>query len=274
MNTIDARTGNLVWDAAGDPSEPGLVLVHSLGADSRMWEDQLSELGRYRRLVWVDLPGHGSSNANEGEYTIRDLALDIVDVARTAGLTRFDICGISLGGLISLWIASNLPERVETLVAANTAARIGTRESWSERIDAVLDGGMGAIREAVVPRFITTDLEQRRPEAFRNVYRMFDTIDPVGYAGCCAALRDADLRDSVERIDAPTLLIGGTEDIATPPETMEELHDSIGGSRLTLIEGAAHLSNVDQPERFNQAVVSALGQGPSHEAAGGRTHTT
>lgn len=258
MNRSAARTGTLAWDASGDTSKPGLVLIHSLGADSRMWVDQLTAFRRHRRLIQVDLPGHGSSGANQGEYTVESLGLDIADVATEAGLTHFDVCGISLGGLISLWMAINLPDRLGRLLACNTGAKIGTKEGWSQRIDAVLGGGMVAIRETVVPRFITTDLEQRRPESYRQVYEMFDAIDPVGYAGCCAALRDADLSESVAEIDTPTFLIGGTEDIATPPETMERLHDAIPRSRLTLIEGAAHLSNIDQPEHFNQAVLTQI----------------
>jgi 3-oxoadipate enol-lactonase len=250
--------GELAWDTSGDPDDHGLVLIHSLGADSRMWADQIPELEKQRRLVWIDLPGHGSSGAEKGDYTIEGLALDMADLAAEAGLETFDVCGISLGGVISLWMAINLQDRVDRLIACNTSAKIGTEDAWSERIDNVLEGGMGAIRDAVVPRFITTDLEQRRPAAYRKVYEMFDAIDPVGYAGCCAALRDTDLRDSVAEIGAPTLLIGGSEDISTPPETMESLHGSIPGSRLMIIDGAAHLSNIDQPDRFNGLVLDEI----------------
>lgn len=258
MNTIDLRTGALAWDVAGDPADRGLVLVHSLGADSRMWRDQIPVFSQHRRLVTMDLPGHGHSSADEGEYSIEALALDIVDIAVEAGLDTFDLCGISIGGVISLWVAINLPERVGRLIACNTGARIGTEEAWSQRIEAVLAGGMQEIRDTVVPRFVTTDLERRHPSALRQVYDMFDGIDPVGYAGCCAALRDADLRTAVGRIDKDTLLIGGAEDIATPPETMMVLQQSIKGSRLIMIERAGHLSNIDQPARFNEAVLTAL----------------
>ena len=259
MRRKEGRTGDLAWDASGDKRDHGIVLIHSLGADSRMWQDQIPELEQHRRLVWIDLPGHGSSTANEGDYTIEDLALDVIEVAGEEGLETFDVCGISLGGVISLWLAANAGARIDRLIACNTGAKIGTHEAWSQRIEAVLDGGMEAIRDAVVPRFITADLEERRPASFEQVYEMFDQIDPVGYAGCCAALRDADLRDSLAEIDVPTLLIGGSEDIATPPETMKSLHRSIPGSRLRIIEGAAHLSNIDQPERFNQTLLAELG---------------
>lgn len=259
MNTLEARTGDLAWDTTGSQSRAGMVLIHSLGADSRMWWDQIPVFAEHRHLIWLDLPGHGSSSAAVGEYTVANLAADVIDVADTAGVERFDVCGISLGGVISLWMAANFAHRIESLIACNTGAKIGTEESWSQRIESVLSGGMASLREAVVPRFITKDLAERRPEAHELVYEMFDGIDPVGYAGCSAALRDADLRSVLGRIGSPTLLVGGTEDISTPPETMRALHRAVPGSRLRMIDGAAHLSNIDQPERFNEAIVEALG---------------
>ncbi len=259
MNKLAGRTGALAWAATGAAGRPALILIHSLGADSRMWTDQLPVFEGHRQLVRLDLPGHGSSDATEAEYTIEDLGLDVADVASAAGFERFDVCGISLGGMIALWMAANLRDRVERLIACNTGAKIGTEEGWSQRIGLVLGGGMAALRESVVPRFITTDLEHRRPHAHALVYEMFDGIDPVGYAGCCASLRDGDLRSSLSEIDAPTLLIGGTEDVATPPEVMRGLEKAIAGSKLALIEGAAHLSNIDQPERFNEEVAAVVG---------------
>ncbi len=258
MNRLDARTGALAWDSAGDDGDPALLLIHSLGSDSRMWADQMQIFLGHRRLIWADLPGHGSSRAARGGYSIEGLALDYADVASAAGAESFDVCGISLGGVLSLWMAANIGDRVKTLIACNTGAKIGTEESWSERIDKVLSGGMAALRDTVVPRFITSDLSDRRPQAYELVYEMFDAIDPAGYAGCCAALRDTDLRSSLARIETPTLLVGGTDDIATPPDVMHGLHRAIPGSDLAMIEGAAHLSNIDQPERFNQAVASVL----------------
>ena len=259
MNIFEARTGDLAWDTAGSPRQAGMILIHSLGADSRMWADQIPLFAEHRRLIWLDLPGHGSSSAAVGEYTIESLAADVMDLADTAGVERFDVCGISLGGVISLWMAANFAHRIETLIACNTGAKIGTAESWSQRIESVISGGMASLRDAVVPRFVTKDLAERRPEAHELVYEMFDGIDPVGYAGCSAALRDADLRSALGTIKSPTLFIGGTEDISTPPDAMQALHRAVPGSRLTMIVGAAHLSNIDQPERFNKAIVEALG---------------
>lgn len=250
----DARTGSLEWDAVGDDSDRGLVMIHSLGANRRMWDDQTERLSRERHLVMGNLPGHGGSSAHSGDYSIGDLGNDFADIASEAGLETFDVCGISLGGVVALWMAINLPDRVTRLVACNTGAKIGTAEAWNERIERVLAGGMESLRDAVVPRFITEDLEERRPDAHRKVYEMFDSIDPVGYAGCSAALRDADLRDALGEISCPTLLVGGSEDVATPPEQTYGLQKAISGSNSVIIDHAAHLSNIDQPDSFNSAV--------------------
>ncbi len=142
-----SRTGALAWTEAGDGSDRTLMMIHALGGDRQMWELQLPTLAGIRRVVMVDLPGHGTSTAAPGPYAVRDLGEDILDIATAAGADRFDLCGMSLGGLISLWMAAHAPERVRSLIASNTAARIATEEIWQARIDAVAEGGMAAVSE-------------------------------------------------------------------------------------------------------------------------------
>lgn len=258
MSTIDGRTGRLSWDASGSDSDHGLLLIHSLGQDTRMWVEQLPFFAEKRRVVTVDLPGHGESTAEDREYTLEDLGLDVLDVADASGLDTFDVLGISLGGLIAMWLAIERPERVTHLIASNTAAKVGTADAWNERIEAVKEGGMKSIRDSVIPRFVTPELAGQRPHVMDQLHDMFESIDPAGYAGCCAALRDADLRDSVARIACPTLIIGGNRDVATPPEMVRELYESIPASRLELIADAAHLPNLDQPAEFTRLVLETL----------------
>lgn len=258
MSVLEARTGSWHWDDAGPPAAPGLVLVHSLGSDSRMWDEQIAELTPLRRVVWMDLPGHGRSEAADGEYSLDRLGHDVLLVASAAGLEAFDLCGVSLGGLVALWIAVNHPERLRRLVACSTGPRVGSPEMWSERMEAIIEGGLSSVRDAVVPRFITPDLVERRPEQHSLVYEMFDDIDATGYLGCCAALRDADLTDAIDTIAAPTLIVAGGDDVATPPEVMTPVHEAIQGSRMEVVEGAAHLVNIDRPGPFNEAVRSFL----------------
>jgi 3-oxoadipate enol-lactonase len=251
--TTSGRTGTLTWYTVGEESARPLVLVHALGADSEMWDPQLPELSAMRRVVMVDLPGHGNSIAGPGPYTIRDLGEDVLDVATTAGAGEFDLCGMSLGGLISLWIAGHSPERVMSLVASNTAARIGSEEIWQARIDAVAGGGIEAVSDQALARFFTSSFATEHPDVFEPTSRALLATDPGGYAACCAALRDADLRELVEAIRCPTLVIGGTADISTPLDESVWLHDHIEGSTLHILDGAPHLSNLEQPEAWTEA---------------------
>jgi 3-oxoadipate enol-lactonase len=222
-----------------------------------MWADQVAAFSGRRRVVAIDLPGHGRSTAAAGDYRLADLGQDILTVADAAGLDDFDLCGVSVGGLISLWLAVNAPGRVVTLVASNTAARVGTAEKWEERIAAVAEGGLAGILPTVVPGFVTQDFPARHPETYRSIETTFAAVDPVGYTGCCAALRDADLTDVVAAIACPTLVVAGDQDRSTSPADAEFLHDRIASSRLEVIRGAAHLASLDQPEAFNRAVLSA-----------------
>ncbi|MGH8872513.1 MAG: 3-oxoadipate enol-lactonase [Acidimicrobiia bacterium] len=248
------RTGELFWSVSGSALSHPLVMLHSLGADSTMWEPNLGGLSTIRRLISIDLPGHGASSAAPGPYSLDEIAQDVIDAAGAAGAVRFDVCGISLGGLIGLWLAINAPDRVTGLVAANTAARVGTEALWQERIDAVTAGGMESIRDRVVARFFTTQFARRDPEWFARVNGLFAAVDPVGYSGCCAALRDADLRQSVAGIRCPTLIVAGDQDVATPVSESEWLQGQIAGSHLEVIEEAAHLSSLEQPDIFTSVV--------------------
>ncbi len=259
MSHTETGTGALWWAEGEDPDRRALVMLHSLGTNSSMWDGQVAVLESRRHLISIDLPGHGSSTAAPGPYRLEDLGRSVLAVADAAGLERFDVCGISLSGLITLWLGIHAPERVTSMVVANTAARIGTPEFWSERIQATRAEGMAGICEAVVPRFVTAGFAANRPEAYRALATAFKRIDPVGYVGCCAALRDGDVRDSVSRIACPSLIIGGEEDVATPPEEARWLHQHIPASSVEVIGGASHLSNLDQPEAFNRALADFLG---------------
>jgi 3-oxoadipate enol-lactonase len=252
------RTGTLTWYTVGDDSARPLVMIHALGADSEMWEAQLPELSTIRRVVMVDLPGHGNSVAGPGPYTIPDLGEDVLDVVTTAGIHQFDLCGMSLGGVVSLWMAAHSSDRIMSLVASNTSARVGSEEIWQARIDAVTDGGIEAVSEQALARFFTSSFASEQPDVFARTSRILLDTDPAGYAACCAALRDADLRELVEAIRCPTLVIGGSEDISTPPEQSVWLQDHIPGSRLQILDGAPHFANLEQPLAWTELVAEFL----------------
>jgi len=253
-----SRTGALAWTEVGDRSDRTLLMIHALGGDRQMWERQLPSLAAIRRVVMVDLPGHGTSTAAPGPYAVRDLGEDMLDIATGAGADRFDLCGMSLGGLISLWMAARAPDRVRSLIASNTAARIGTEEIWQARIDAIAEGGMAAVPEQALGRYFTPDFAAADPGTFERTTRTLLSTDPAAYMSCCAALRDADLRELVEAIQCPTLVIGGSKDISTPPEDSAWLHDHIAGSELALIDGAPHFANLEKHEEWTAVVTAFL----------------
>lgn len=255
---MTGRTGSLAWAETGDSSARRLVMLHALGADMKMWEPQLPDLARLRRVITVDLPGHGTSTAASGPFTVSQLGEDILDIADAAGATSFDLCGVSLGGFISLWMAAHAPDRVTALVASNTAARIGSEEIWQARIDAVAEGGVAAVSEAALGRFFTPGFADIDPATYESSARTLLGTDPDAYMSCCAALRDADLRELVEAIRCPTLVIGGGADISTPPDQAEWLHEHIEGSRLALIDGAPHFANLERPEEWGGLVTAFL----------------
>ncbi len=165
-----------------------------------------------------------------------------------------------MGGLTGLWLAIHHPDRLRAVVVANTAARIGNAPQWNERIRAVRSGGMGAIRDSVLARFFTASFADEHPVVVARFGAMLDATPAAGYARCCEAIRNTDLRTDVGRIAVPLLVVAGADDVATPPEQAGWLHDRIPGSELAVIEGAAHLSNVERPAVFNTVVAEFFGR--------------
>ena len=225
-----------------------LVLVNSVGADLRMWQPQIGALSQNFRVVRFDARGHGRSSTPAGPYSIDRLGRDLLALLDHLRIPQAHICGISLGGLTALWLAAYHPERVGRVILANTAARIGTVEGWNARIDAVRAGGMAAVA-TVLARFFSAAFRASHAEEIRAVGDMVAAIDPIGYIGACAALRDADLRAIAPSIRTPALIVAAGLDEATPPSQGAELHAAIAGSALVVLPGAGHLSNISSPPR-------------------------
>jgi 3-oxoadipate enol-lactonase len=258
MSATETAGGSIAWHETGNGLGPPIILLHSLGTDRSMWGQQVTALAGSHRVILIDIRGHGRSESPPGPYGLDDLANDVVAVADDIGIDRFDFCGISISGQIGLWLGINRPERLRTLTVANTAAKIGTREGWEDRIAAVRDGGMASIREPVVARWFAEDFPERYPDVYQRVGAVFAATSPIGYVGCCAALAEADLSGVVATITTPTLVIGGELDVSTPPANVESLHRAIPESDLVMIPGAGHLSNMDRPDQFNAALLGHL----------------
>ena len=253
--------GARIWFTVEGPSDaPPLLLSHALGTSNELWGPQSDELRRRFRLVRYDGRGHGRSAAPAGEYSLEQLGRDAIAVLDAANVERAHVCGVSLGGQVALWLGAHAPRRVDRLVAANTGARIGTAALWNERIAAVRSAGLAPLTEGSVARWFTEGFRAREPEAVNAVAAGLAATPPDGYAACCAAIRDADLRPALHSIRAPTLVIAGLRDEATPIGLSERLRDGMPDARLLALDGA-HLTNVECAAGFTAALADFFGNG-------------
>jgi len=243
----------IAYRVDGPNDAPAIVFLNSLGTDHGLWDAQVGVF-RDHRVVKFDFCGHGASDPPRAPVSIASFGDDVIALLDHLALERADVCGCSLGGMIALWLAAERPARIARAVLANTGARVGTVERWNVRIDAVRREGMDGVVESVIARFFSPTFHEREPAAVSRVRAMLRATDPRGYMAACAALRDADLRGLLERVRVPTLIVAGEVDVATPPSSAEELHAGIAGSRLAIIPGAAHLTNVERPDEFNAVV--------------------
>ena len=255
---FDADGVGIAYRIDGADSRDALVLINSLGTDLRLWEPQMDELTQHFRVVRYDCRGHGESDVPPIPATLDRLGADLVALLDHLNVDRAHLCGLSLGGITSLWVAVYHAERVGRAVFANASARFGTTDSWDERMRAVRAGGMTAISETVVGRFLGATFRAAHPDVTRRITDMVEGTSPEGYVAVCAALRDADLRDVVSRIRAPSLIVAGELDQSAPLRQSRELSTSIAGSELIVLPGAAHLTNVEQADEFTRIVTKFL----------------
>ncbi|EWY36451.1 3-oxoadipate enol-lactonase [Skermanella stibiiresistens SB22] len=241
----------------GEEGSPVLLLSNSLGTTLEMWDPQIPAFSRHFRVLRYDSRGHGRSDAPQGPYDIARLGRDAVDLLQALAIRQVSFCGLSKGGMIGMWLAVNAAERVDRLVLANTSAFIGSPETWTRRIETVDRDGMAAIVPGVIERWFTPRFRDADPTAVDRVASMLAGTPPQGYIACCAAVRDMDQRDAISAITAPTLVIAGDQDLATPPAHSEFMAGAIAGAKLVRTN-AAHLSNVERSEFFTEAVLDFL----------------
>jgi len=234
-----------------------LVLSNSLGTDSGLWNAQAEALAQGRSVWRYDTRGHGRSGAPAAEYSLDRLGKDLLTVIEATGAERADICGISIGGMTALWAAAHAPDRVRRVVLANTAARIGNDALWAERIRGARTDGMRVLADASMARWFTEGFRARHPDVVASLRKTFEATSVDGYVGCCAALRDADLRPVAAQVACPALIVTGRHDPATPPADGRWLGNQIRDARLVDLD-AAHLSNVERADDFNAAVLDFI----------------
>jgi 3-oxoadipate enol-lactonase len=244
-------------DGAADA--PVLVLSNSLGTRHTMWDAQVPILVEHFRLLRYDTRGHGQSEVPNGPYTMDDLGGEVVELLDELGIEKANFCGLSLGGMIGIWLGVNAPERFDRLVLCCTTAHFPPAEEWDRRAQVVRsEEGVGGLADVTLDRWFTPGFQERRPDEVERFRQMLLTTAGEGYAGCCEAIRDMDFRDQAGSIEAPTLVIAGDDDPSTPPDWNRELADAIPNSDYRLLADSRHIANVAQPREFTDALLGHL----------------
>src|SRR6266853_3383562 len=257
MPTAKINGANINYELSGPPNAPTLVLSNSLGSNFGMWDAQTPAFAKTYRVLRYDTRGHGQSEVTPGPYTFEQLARDVLALADSLKIDKFHFCGLSMGGLTGLWIALHEPTRLYKLVLCSTAAKIGTADAWNTRIEAVRKNGTKSIAAATMERWCTATFREREPQTVERIQKTLANTNNEGYIACCEALRDTDLRNQVASISIPTLVISATHDPAAPPTDGKFLAKEIKGARYVELD-AAHLSNIEQHEKFTQEVSQFL----------------
>jgi len=241
----------------GRDDRPLLMLSHSLGQDHGMWDAQAADLGTRFRVLRYDIRGHGASGVSAGDYRVEQLGADALSLADALGIDRFAFCGVSLGGMIGLWLAAHAPERLMAAVLANTSARPDAAAMEARR-KAVLAGGMAPVVETAMGRYFSARVLASHSPAVETARHTLLATSPAGYAGCCAAIRDMDMRAELAAVAVPVLVISGDQDVSMPWKGHGDvLAAGIPNARIAHLH-AAHLSNIEAPRSFSAALAEFL----------------
>lgn len=243
----------------GPAGAPVLVLSHAMGASPAMWDQQVARLSADYRVLRYDQRGHGASPVPAGPYRIGDFGRDLIRLLDRLGLRRISFAGVSLGGMVGLWLAANAPERVDRLVVCSSAARMLRPDDYAARARQVRTNGMASIADTVMARWFTSAFAALRPETIAAMRAIFLSTPPEGYAATCEALAAMDLRDDLPGIAAATLVVAAADDQSTPPEQSRELARRIPGAEFVLIPGTSHLANVERPDAVTDLILGHLG---------------
>jgi len=234
-------------EISGPADAPPLLLLNSLGSDLSMWDGQLGVLSQRFRVIRCDTRGHGRSPVPPGPYTVDDLGADVLALLDSLGVGRAHVAGVSLGGLLGMWLATHAATRVDRLALVCTAPNFPTAQTWAQRAAQVREGGVQAVADAVVARWFTAGFAAREPERVAAARSMIAATPAEGYAACCEVLAVADMRPFLGAVRAPTIVVSGAEDPASPPERGEELAAAIRGASFVEIPEAAHLAPLERP---------------------------
>ncbi|AIN56816.1 3-oxoadipate enol-lactonase [Pseudomonas soli] len=260
MAHLQLADGVLNYQLDGPADAQVLVLSNSLGTDLGMWDEQIPAWSEHFRVLRYDTRGHGGSLVTQGPYSIEQLGGDVLALLDALDIEHAHFVGLSMGGLIGQWLGINAGHRLHSLTLCNTAAKIANDEVWNSRIDTVLKGGqqaMADLRDGSIARWFTPAFAQAQPAEAQRICQMLAHTSPEGYAANCAAVRDADYREQLGRIQVPTLVVAGSADVVTTPEHGRFMHSRIVNATYAEFP-AAHLSNVEIGAAFTARVLDFL----------------
>jgi 3-oxoadipate enol-lactonase len=240
--------------------EPVLVLVNSLGTDFRIWLPLIDELAENWSILVYDKRGHGLSGTGETPYSMEDHARDLIGLVEHVGIGKATFCGVSVGGLIVQALYKLRPELVDRLVLCDTAAKVGTTDSWNARIATVREKGIEAIADGVMKVWFTPDFQTKRAADLAGYRNMLVRHPVEGYNATCVALRDADLTADAPKIKVPTLVVVGDQDGSTPPALVKATADLIAGAQFDIIRGCGHLPCIEQPGRLAELLAGFISE--------------
>jgi len=257
MPTFTSNDAQINYQTFGDASKPALVFSNSLGTKYSMWQPQIEHFQQDYYVICYDTRGHGASSAPQGPYSLEQLGQDVVSLLDHLNIAKAAFCGISMGGLTGQWLAIHKPERFNHVIVCNTAAKIGQEQAWQDRAALVREQGLAPIAATAASRWFTDPFIQSNPAVVAELSNDLGAGSPEGYANCCEALAKADVREQLSSIQIPVLIIAGQQDPVTTVADGQFMQQRIANSKLFEIN-ASHISNIEQPEAFNQAVQTFL----------------
>lgn len=253
MPTLSSDHAQIFFQCYGDAEKPALIFSNSLGTQHSMWHAQIEFFKQDYYIVCYDTRGHGQSSAPQGPYTLEQLGNDVIAVLDHLKIEQADFCGISMGGLTGQWLAIHYPHRFKHVILCNTAAKIGQAQAWLDRAQAVRENGLQSIADSAATRWFTPAFIQNNPSTVQQLSQQLAQGSAEGYASCCEALAHADLTAELSTIEVPVLIIAGQQDPVTTVADGKIMQQKILQSQLFEIN-ASHISNIEQPDAFNQAV--------------------
>jgi len=254
MAQLDCNGEAFQVEVSGPPAAPALLFSNSLTCDLTMWEAQVAALAGRFRVIRYDGRGQGSSVTTNGPYSIAQLGRDALAILDALGIERTLFCGLSMGGMVGMWLLTHAPERITAAVLSNTSAHMGPPSLWEGRIALARSGGMAAVEEPTVTRWFPAAVHANEPEIPDRMRPAIRNTPLDGYVACCEAIRDMDQRESIRAITRPTLVVVGTNDVATTPAMGRQIHGAIAGSGLVEIE-TGHIAAVERPDEFNRILL-------------------